>query len=231
MRTLILAAALTLAGCDSRPPAQPKTIDEINQIVGIADQAVSVAQKIGAGASTADVQGATQEMYAAIDAAGKQINEMTQRIAAGKYLGRHAIDPMDVSTCTGALTSSVRWLESETMLPHLMTNAVECGINARIYFEDVSSDDGAAVALAIGIIYPIALAASVKAGLEIEPSLQEYRSVNEAIVARLAPKCRERNGASSAGSEQVRYECAAYEVAMSVRPKLETLADRRPITP
>jgi hypothetical protein len=231
MRTLILTAALILTACDSRPPAQPKTIDEINQIVAIADKAVSVTQRIGAGASTAEVQGALQEMYAAIRAAGNQISEMTQRITTGKYLGRHTIDPIHISACTDALISSAGWLESELMLPHLMMNAMDCGINARIYYEDVSSDEGAAVALAMSIIYPLALVAHVKAGLEIEPSLQEYRSVNEAIVARLAPKCRERNGANSAGSEPVRYECAAYEVAILVRPKLETLADQRPITP
>ena len=228
MRILILAGALTLTACDSPPT---KTRDEINQIVGIADKAIGVAQKIGAGASADDVQRARQEMYAAVDAAGNQINEMTQRITAGKYLGRHSIDPMDVSTCTSALMSSTQWLETQTMLPHFVMNATQCGINARIYFEDVSTDDGAAVALAIGIINPIALVAHVTAGLEVEPSLQEYRSVNEAIISRLAPECRERNGAHSGGREQVRYECAAYEVAMSVQPKLDTLAAERPITP
>lgn len=38
-------------------------------------------------------------------------------------------------------------------------------------------------------------------------------------------------GANSAGSEQVRYERAAYAVAMSVRPKLEALADQVATSP
>ncbi|GFE84924.1 hypothetical protein GCM10011487_69240 [Steroidobacter agaridevorans] len=225
MRTLILAAALTLAACDSRPAPPPMTIGEIDQIVGIADKAIGAVQKMGAGAPAADVAASMREMYAAIDAARGQINGITQRIGGGKYLGRHSIDPLDVSACTRSVIFSVQGLESETMRPPLVMSALECSIDASVYFEDVPAESGAAVALAMGIIYPIALVANVKAGLDIEPSLQEYRSVNEAIIARLAPKCRERKG-----GEQVRYECAAYEVALSVRPKLAALADRMPTT-
>ncbi|WP_129647840.1 hypothetical protein [Peristeroidobacter agariperforans] len=229
MRTFILVAALTLTACDSRPP--PKTLSEINQIVGIAEQAIGVVQKIGAGASTADVKEAMQEMYAAIAAADGQINEITQRIGGGKYLGRHSIDPLDVSACTRSLAFGVQGLESQIMLPPLVNSAVECGINARIYYEDVSTSAGAAVALALGVIYPIVLVANVKAGVPAGPPLQEYRSVNEIIIARLTPKCRERQQSRSAGGAQVRYECAAYEVAMAVQPKLEALGNQLPTTP
>jgi hypothetical protein len=228
MRTLLLAAALTLTACDSHPP--PKTIDEINQFVRIADKAIGVVQKVGAGASTDEAQGAMQEMYSALDAAQNQINEITQRISTGKYLGRRSIDPIDVSACIDAYTSSVHWLESETMRTIWLVSALECAVNANTYFKAVPAHDAAAVAQAVGIIYPIVLAANVKAGVTARPWLQEYRSVNEAIVARLAPQC-ERKGGNSAGSEQVSYACVAYEVAMSVRPKLEALADQLPTSP
>jgi hypothetical protein len=229
MRTLFLVAVLTLTACDSQP--QPKTIDEINQIIRIADKSIGVVQKIGAGASTADVQGAMRELYATLDAARSQVDEITLRVTVGEYLGRGSIDPINVSACISAHAASVHYLEHESTRPTWVMNVGECAIKASTYFGAVSSDDGAAVALAIGIIYPIALVANVKAGLTAGPWLQQYRSVNETIVTRLAPQCRERKAPNSAGSEQVRYKCAAYEVAMSVRPKLEALADRVATSP
>jgi len=90
--------------------------------------------------------------------------------------------------------------------------------------EQISAD---ACALAISVIYPVKLVGEAKGGLAAEPALlEDYRSANEDIVAKLAPKCRERKGTGSAGTEQVRYECAAHEVAMSVQPKLDALAAR-----
>jgi len=226
MRTLFLAAAFTLTACNSEPQPQPKTIDEINQIVRIADTAIAVVQKIGTGAPTTDVQGAMEEMSAALDAARNQIHEVTHRVGIGKYLGRGSIDPINVSACIDQYTISAPPIEQipVTLLPISM-----CAISANTYFGAVSGDDGSAVALAVGIIYPVALVANANAaGLKGGGVwLQQYRSVNEAIVARLAPKCRPH----SAGTEQVRYDCAAYEVAMSVRPKLEALADQVPTSP
>jgi hypothetical protein len=221
MRILFLVASLMLTACDSQPP---KTIEEINRIVRIADSAMGVVQKIGTGASTADVQEAMGEMSAALyDAARKQINDVTQRISAGKYLGRGSIDPVDVSVCISAYTNLPN-LEDQMVVALWANKVIDCAILAKTYFESVSSDDGAAVALAIGIIYPIALVAYIKSGAMPEPWLQDYRSVNEAIVARVAPMCRERSRANSVGSEPVPYNCAGYEVAMSAQTKLEALA-------
>jgi len=70
VRTMLLAAALTLTACDSQPP---KSIDEINQIVRVADEAMDVAEKIGRGASPADVHEALGAMNLALGAAQKQI--------------------------------------------------------------------------------------------------------------------------------------------------------------
>jgi hypothetical protein len=221
---MLLAAALTLTACDSQPP---KTIDEINQIVRLADEAIGVAQTIGQGASTADVHEALEKMNVALDAARKQIQEIMSRVSIAKYQGRGSIDPRDLSVCLDvSLTTaaSVEQMSIDMLAPWLM-QVVECASKSRTYFEAVSGDDAATVALAISVLYPIKLVAEAKGGLAAEPVLlEDYRSANEAIVAKLAPKCRERKSAGSAGTDQVRYECAAHEVAISVQPKLAALA-------
>jgi hypothetical protein len=224
MRTMLLAAALTLTACDAQPP---KTIDEINQIVRLADEAIGVAEKIGRGASTADVHEALGAMNLALGAARKQINEIASRVSIAKYQGRGSIDPRDLSVClnvTFTSAASVEQMAIDTLAPWLM-KVVECANKSSTYFEAVSGDDAAAVALAISVIYPIKLVGEAKGGLAAEPALlEDYRSVNEAIVARLAPKCGERKSAGAVGTEQVRYECAAHAVAISVQPKLDALA-------
>jgi hypothetical protein len=226
MRTMLLAAALTLTACDSRPP---KTIDEINQIVRLADGALGVAEKINQGTSTADVHQALENMNVALAAAREQINDIMRRLSSAKYQGRGSIDPRDVSACLNASSTtaaSIEQMSIDTLAPWLM-GVVECASKSRVYFEAVSGDDAAAVALAISVIYPIRLVAEAKGGMAAEPALlEDYRSANEAIVAKWASKCRERKGAGSAGTEQVRYECAAHEVAISVQPKLEALTAR-----
>jgi hypothetical protein len=229
MRNLFLLAALTLTACDSQPP--PKTVAEINQFVSIADTAIGLVQKTSAGASTADLQAATQEMYVALDVARSQIDAILGEVTVGKYLGRGSIDPIHLSACIGANTAGMHFLEIESTRPAGVMNIVQCAVQAKIYFQSLSGDDGAAAALAIGVIYPIALVANAKAGMMPGPWLREYRSTNDAIVARLAPKCRERTGVTAAGSEQVRYRCAAYEVAMSVQPKLAALANQVAMPP
>jgi len=226
VRTMLLAAALTLTACDSQPP---KSIDEINQIVRVADEAMDVAEKIGRGASTADVHEALGAMNLALGAAQKQIYEIESRVGIAKYLGRGSIDPHDVSACIRTSVTSAASIEqmSSDMLALWLMQTVECASKSRTYFDAVSGDDAAAVALAISVIYPVKLVGEAKGGLAAEPALlEDYRSANEDIVAKLAPKCRERQGAGSAGTAQVRYECAAHEVAMSVQPKLDALAAR-----
>jgi hypothetical protein len=64
MRILLLTTMLIVAACGSRQQSYPpKSADEINQLVGIADKAIVVAQKIHAGAPAADVQEATRDAH------------------------------------------------------------------------------------------------------------------------------------------------------------------------
>jgi hypothetical protein len=225
MRALFISAALMLVACDS-PSQQPKTMDSINQIVSIADKALAMARMTAADTPTADVDAAMQELHIALRAAASEIDDVTQRISAGKYLGRGSIDPRDVSVCVAANIAGLGLLENEVSRALGLSNAIDCAITAKTYFHSISEGDGAAVALGIGVIYPLALAAHVKTGVTLEPWLQEYRSANDAIVAKLAQRCRERKDPAPGGSEQVPYKCAAYEVAMSVQPKLAALAAR-----
>jgi hypothetical protein len=224
MRAMLLAAILVLTACDSQPP---KTRGEINQIIRLADAAMGVLEKTGQGAPEADVREAMEEMTVALDAARDQIHAITQRVGAAKYYGRGSIDPIDISSCIDASlleAASIAHLPVELLSPWL-SSLITCTSKTDAYLTGASGEDAAAVALAVSALFPISLVAQAKAGFEAVPSLQRYRSANEAIVATLASTCGKRDGG---GTEQVHYKCAAYEVAMSVQPKLEALAARLP---
>jgi hypothetical protein len=227
MRKMLLAAALTLTACDSEPP---KTVDEINQIIRLPDTAMSVAEKIGTGAPVADVDAAMSQMKIAFEAAEKQINEITRRVRTAKYQGRGSIDPHDVWGCIVTSLGGERFVfagpDLETAL--WLNSTSMCAINAKTYLESASGEDAAAFALAVSVLYPIVLTGYAKAGLPVPAALENYRSANQAIITKLASRCGERN---SAGTAQVRYECAAHQVAMSVQPKLEALAAKLPTSP
>jgi hypothetical protein len=224
---MFLAAALILTACDSEPP---KTVDELNQIIRLADEAMGAAGRVGAGAPVADVDAAMSQIWIALDAARAQIREITRRVSAAKYQGRGSIDPHNVSACIDASLGGARFMEAgpglETAL--WLNDTSMCAINANIYLERASGEDAAAFALAISVIHPILLVGHAKAGLPVAAALEHYRSVNQAIVAKLASRCGKRNSAAIA---PVRYECAAHEVATSVQPKLEALAAKLPTSP
>ena len=222
MRMRLLAAVLTVAACDSQPP---QTIEELDRIVTLADAAIGTTQKIGTGAPTADIHEAMQKMNTALDAARPQIEEITRRVSIAKYYGRGSIDPRDVSVCVRVINSTAPSIEQMSMdvLAVWVSKFAECASEADTYLEAASGEDAAAVALAVSVIYPIKLVTEVKIGLDAEPALANYRSANEAIIAKLAPKCPERNRARAAETKQMSYECAAHDVAMSVQPKLAAL--------
>lgn len=179
----------------------------------------------------ADVDAAMSQMSIAFDAAEQQINEITRRVRIAKYQGRGSIDPHDVWACIAESLGGKRFVmagrDLETAL--WLNDASMCAINANIYLEKASGEDAAAFALAINVIHPIVLVGHAKAGgLPVAAALENYRSVNQTTVAKLASRCGKRNSAATA---PVRYECAAHEVAMSVQPKLEALAAKLPTSP
>ena len=229
MRIILLAAVLSVAACDS----QPQKAIEINRIVTLADTAIGASQKISAGAPIADTHQAIQKMNAALDAARPQIEEIMRRVSIAKYYGRGSIDPRDVSVCVRVIISTAASIEQMPMdmLAMWVGKFAECASEAETYLEASSGEDAAAVALAVSVIYPIKLVTEVKTGLDAGPALGNYRSANQAIVTKLAPKCPESKRARAAETKQMSYECAAYDVAISVQPKLATLAAQVPKSP
>jgi hypothetical protein len=228
MRPILLAAALTLTACDSEPP---KTVDEINQIIRLPDTAISVAEKIGTGAPAADVDAAMSQMRMALDAAQEQIRQVTRRVGASKYQGRGSIDPINVSACIeGSLPGAGSIEAAPPNLDHALwlNSTTMCAIQAKTYLEGASGEDAAAFALAVSVMQPIVLIGVAKAGLPVAAALENYRSANQSIITKLASRCSERK---RAGTAQVRYECAAHEIVMSVQPKLEALAAKLPTSP
>jgi hypothetical protein len=225
MRIVLLVAVLVIAGCDSQPP---KTAADVNQIIRLADEAMHVVQKISAGAPAADVDAAVEQMNSALDAARAQMNAVGRRISVAKYYGRGSIDPRDLRVCIDSVINAplLGHMPAETRGPLLMA-AVECDGKLAAYFSLASGEDAAAVALAISVIDPLLMVGEAQAGIAAESRLQDYRSSSQEILAKLGSKC----GEHPAGAEQMSYECAAYEVARSIEPKLATFAAELPAPP
>jgi hypothetical protein len=73
------------------------------------------------------------------------------------------------------------------------------------------------------------LAAGARSGMK-RGALIHYRDSNENIIAKLGPECGDKAGQAAAAG-QVSYQCAAYEVAIAMRPKLSSLADQVQMSP
>jgi hypothetical protein len=226
MRIMLLAAVLLIAACDSQPP---KTAVDVNQIIRFTDEAMHVTRKISAGAPAADVHAAMERMNVGLNAAHAQIEAVARRISVAEYHGRGSIDPLDLSLCIDPVVTYAPMLERMQSEMRVLWHArtFECVSKATNYFETVSGADAAAVALAMSVLEPILMVAEVQAGMPAESRLQNYRSNSQAILAKFASEC----GAQPAGTEQMSYECAAYEVAKSVEPKLATFAAELPAPP
>lgn len=227
MRTALLAAALLLTACDSQPP---KTLDELNQIVRITDEAVAVIDELNAGASRAAVHEAMGKLNSALALAGKQIDGIARRVASAKYYGRGSIDPRNLSSCVDYIRFSAATgmkLPMDGGMTLWLRDVMECVRNARTYFESASGEDAAAVALAITVIYPFELVAEARFGMAAE-STQNQRNHLDQLITRFEPQCSEPAPAQAVAPPSVSYRCAAYRVALSARAQLAALATRLP---
>jgi hypothetical protein len=227
MRILLLTSMLILTACGSRQQHYPpKSADEINQLIGIADKALAVAQKVHAGAPAAEVQEATIEMRSALDAAREQTDEILRQVADVDDLAEGTRDPMEVSGCISSQRMKIHDIEnmSGTAMRVWSTEVGQCAASAIVYFKSVPPGDSGALALALNVIDPIMLVAGVRSGMKRGASTH-YLDANESIIAKLGPECGEKTGKVS-GAGHVSYQCAGYEVAMAMRPKLQPLADQ-----
>jgi hypothetical protein len=225
MRIMLLAAVLVIAACDSQP--RTATVD-VNPIIRFTDAAMHVTRQISAGAPAADVHAAMEQMNVGLNAAHAQIEAIARRISVAKYHGRGSIDPLELSLCIDPVVSYAPMLERMQSEMRVLWHArtFDCVSKATTYFEIESGADAAAVALAISVFEPILMLAEVQAGMPAEFRLQDYRSNSQAILAKFESEC----GAHASGTE-MSYECAAYEVARSVEPKLATFAAELPTAP
>jgi hypothetical protein len=227
MRILLLTTMLILTACGSRQQSYPpKSADEINQLINIADKALAVVQKVYAGAPAADVQQATLEMRSALDAAREQTDEILRQVADVDDLGEGTKDPMGVSRCISSHRMQIHDIEntSRIAMRAWSTKVGECAAAAIVYFKSAPLGESGALALALNIIDPIMLVAGVRSGMK-KGALIHYLDANESIIAKLGPECGEQTGKAS-GAGHVSYQCAGYAVAMAMRPKLQPLVDQ-----
>jgi hypothetical protein len=228
MRALLLTPVLLLAACNVQAPYAPKSADEIQQLIHIADEAFDVAQKVYAGAPEPEVLEATREVYTALDAARTQTEEILKQVAKVDHLARGSTDPMGVSTCTRAQLMEIEDIDnmSATTKMHWSMEVGKCAAFAIVYFKSAPPADSSVLALVLTIIDPVLLVAKTRAGLN-KGALVHYLESNQSVIARFGPQCE--NTAQASG--QVSYQCAAYRVAIAVRPKLRALEQQAQSTP
>ncbi|HEY5755817.1 MAG TPA: hypothetical protein VIU34_08335 [Steroidobacter sp.] len=222
MRALLLISMLMLAACGLRqPPYPPKSATEIDQLIGIAEKAIDVAQKANAGAPAADVEAATREMLTALGEAGAQADAILGQVANVDHLAPGTKDPMQVSACTSLHRHEI--VDIENMSPNALMlwsmNVGHCAASAIISFKSAPVADSSTLALGLHVIDPIMLVAYTRSGLK-KGALAHYLDSNKSIIAKLGPEC-EQTGKTTG---DVSYRCAAYRVAMAVRPKLQQFA-------
>lgn len=217
MRTLLLTTMLMLAACGAQPPYPPKSADQINQLIDMANASFEVAQKVYAGAPDTEIQEATREMRAALDAAQDQTDEILSQVAK--------LDPTAVAPCIRS--NHLEMHDIENMLPRTRTswamNVSQCAGSAIVYFKTAPPADSGVLALGLNVLDPIMLVAGMRGGLK-RGALAHNLHSNESIIAKLGPECEQASEESAAGA--VSYQCAAYRVAIAVRPKLQTLASQ-----
>lgn len=223
MRALLLAAMLILSACGSRQPDYPpKSADEIGQLIALGEKAIDVALKVKAGAPAADVQLATSEMLAALHAAHAQSDAILAQVGKVDDLKKGTPDPMGVTRCIHLHRGELQ--DIENMSPNGMMlwsmNVGGCTASTYVYFRAVSTDDKSAIALALNLIDAIMLVAGTRSGMK-NGALMHSLDSNGAIIEKLGPECEK---AASKPAGDVSYQCAAYRVAMALRPKLQQLA-------
>lgn len=222
MRALLITVMLTLAACSSQAPYPAKSAAEIQQLIQLADVAFNVAQKVHAEAPATDVQDATREMHTAIDAAQGQIEQILKQVASVDSLAEDTNDSLAVSSCIRSHLLEIEDIErmSATTRMNWSMDVGRCAAFNIVYFKSASPADSSVLALGLSVIDPVLLVAKTRGGLK-NGALAHYLEANDNILSKLGPECEQIGTTPGAGA--VSYQCAAYQVALAVRPKLEAL--------
>jgi hypothetical protein len=216
MRLALLAGSLLLLSCSAQPH-QTRTEKEIQAAIDMADKAMNVTQKIAEGASAADVQamlkGVTAAAITLLDATRGHTTTPTRDPV--RHLEVFAA--ADAVAC--ARSSVIEFTDIERMSERLLsfwaTHLNECLALTDSKLSAVSSADAVEeIGFAVNMIYPVALVAHARAGFKILPVVNAYRSANETLLEKLAPRC------SSAQADRL----SACGLVLVVRPRLDSWA-------
>jgi hypothetical protein len=222
MRALLITSMLFLAACSSQAPYPAKSAAEVQQLIHLADVAFNVAQKVYAEAPAADVQEATRELPIAVAAAQGQIEQILKQVADVDHLAKGTEDPMAVSSCIRTHLLEIEDIErmSATTRMNWSMDVGQCAAFNIVYFKSAPPADSSVLALALSVIDPVLLVAKSRGGLK-HGALAHYLEANDSILAKLGPQCEK--SATAPGAGEVSYQCAAYQIALTVRPKLQAL--------
>jgi hypothetical protein len=208
MRFTVLCILLLLSGCHAQQ-APPKSSAEIKHRIDIATKALDVAHKIGAGAAEKDIQSALHETIAAV---------YSQKILPIDRSSRDhatALRVANVNACVEASRINFEFVElKERLRGRLASDFTTCAfsatgmLNTLSYREDI--DD---LGYDINLIFPLAIVASAMAGRDVQPLIDQYRSTNEYIVKKLAPRCLAWKwpNFNEGGALEAHYRCVAYD--------------------
>lgn len=228
MRCGLLAILLLLASCTPQPP---KTPDEIEAFSRLTDKTVALMHEVSIGASAVDVRTAIEEVLGAFEAARPQIHAALTRIGQSSRRTAGELDPVAVMVCLEARTTgapvrverpvraSVVRIDASDFRPHWVDAAIDCVVEAKVYLENLSDERAADdVGFALTALHSLLLAVFADLGTDepLPPSiyrvqLESYRSANEIIMRKLAPRCREWTAYESVQVAEVHYDCVAYD--------------------
>jgi len=213
MRFTVLAIALLLCSCNSQP-APLRNSDEIRQLIALADQTLRFVQKVESHASDDDVSADLRKLVTAVSAIRRPQIQVENLAGPTTIRGIDTQAAGKVTAC--AATASQEFLSIQGLRSILLVQAAmsftECAVVGTGYLRVVRDQDIADnIGFALAVVYPVAVAIRAKAGLDTRGLLESYQATNDAMIAKMAPKCHKAWVPNlKEWALDTYYECAAY---------------------
>jgi hypothetical protein len=208
MRFTVLCILLLISACHAQQ-APPKSSDEIKLRIDIAAKALGVAHQIAAGAAETAIQSALHETATAVH---------SQTLARADRISRDQTTALRVAEVKGCVqTSRINFVfleRGEKLRPRIASDFTECAFNVAAMLNTLSlREDIDDMGYDINFIFPLAIVASAMTGRDVQPLIDHYRSANEYIVNKLAPRCLAWKwpNFSAGGAIEAHYRCVAYD--------------------